>query len=173
MLPLRIGTVLLTIALASCAGGPVRSGGGGGDTTPTPTTGEARDDVERVLDDWHAAAAAADFGRYFGAFAADGVFIGTDPGERWTVNEFRDYARPHFERGRAWTCHPYDRHVALSPDVEVAWVDELLDHTSYGVLRGTAVLRRDGTAWRIVHYCMTFAIPNDVADAVVEACKGG
>src|SRR5271168_3840018 len=55
-----------------------------------------------TLDDFHAAAAAADEARYFGHFAADGVFLGTDATERWTVDAFRAYAKPHFDAGRGW-----------------------------------------------------------------------
>ena len=35
--------------------------------------------VAAVLDDWHQAASVADEARYFGHFAPNGVFIGTDP----------------------------------------------------------------------------------------------
>ncbi len=67
---------------------------------------EAVDDanaVEVVLDDFHRAASEADGEAYFGLFAAEGVFLGTDATERWTVDEFRAYAKPHFDRGRGWT----------------------------------------------------------------------
>src|SRR5271170_7515795 len=37
-----------------------------------------------VLDDWHQAAAVSDEARYFGHFAPNGVYMGTDPTERWT-----------------------------------------------------------------------------------------
>ena len=52
--------------------------------------------VAAILDDFHDAASRADGDRYFGHFAPDGVFLGTDPAERWTVTEFRKYAEPHF-----------------------------------------------------------------------------
>ena len=123
----------------------------------------ARQAVAAVLDDWHDAASKADAERYFGHFAADGVFLGTDPSERWTVEEFRAYAEPYFSAGRGWTYVPSRRHIALSPAGDVAWVDEQLDNEKYGELRGTAVLRREGDAWRIVLYSMTFLIPNDEA----------
>jgi hypothetical protein len=34
--------------------------------------------IDAVLDDWRRAAASADEARYFGHFAANGVFMGTD-----------------------------------------------------------------------------------------------
>src|SRR5690349_16554349 len=39
--------------------------------------------IGAVLDDWHAAAAAADEERYFGLMTEDSVFLGTDATERW------------------------------------------------------------------------------------------
>src|SRR4051794_41438308 len=59
--------------------------------------------VVAVLDDVHDAAAKADEARYFGHFAADGVVVGTDAGERWDVSAFRAYAHPYFANGKAWS----------------------------------------------------------------------
>ena len=39
-------------------------------------------DVATVLDDWHQAASVADEARYFGHFAPNGIFMGTDATER-------------------------------------------------------------------------------------------
>lgn len=127
--------------------------------------------VARVLDDWHAAASAADEARYFGHFTPDGIFLGTDAGERWTVEEFRAYARPHFSQGRGWTYVPHDRHVMLSNDGTLAWFDEKLKSEKYGALRGTGVLRNVGGAWKLAHYSMTFTIPNDSTSAVLKAIQ--
>ena len=83
--------------------------------------------VAKVLDDWHAAAAAADEARYFSHFSPDGVFLGTDGAERWTAPEFRRFAHPYFAKGKAWSFHAHARHVAFSPEGTVAWFDEALD----------------------------------------------
>ena len=74
-------------------------------------------DVARVLDDWHAAAAAADESRYFGHFAEGAVFLGTDATERWTVEEFRRYAHPYFAKGKAWTFRAVSRHLYLIAEI--------------------------------------------------------
>ena len=76
--------------------------------------------VSAVLDDWHSAAAAADEARYFGHFARDAVFLGTDATERWTVEEFRRYAHPHFAKGKAWSFRSVSRHVSFSADGSLA-----------------------------------------------------
>jgi hypothetical protein len=96
--------------------------------------------VSEVLDELHDAASDADFARYFGLFSADGIFLGTDATEHWTVEEFMAYARPVFDRGLGWTYVPRTRHVYLSPDRDTAWFDELLDNASLGETRGTGVL---------------------------------
>ncbi|MHC4549590.1 MAG: nuclear transport factor 2 family protein [Planctomycetota bacterium] len=129
--------------------------------------------VERVLDDFHAAAAEADEERYFAHFAPEGVFLGTDADERWTVFEFRAYAHPLFAEGRGWTYRPRDRHVTVADDGNVAWFDEMLDHASYGELRGTGVLRKVGGEWKIAQYNLTFTIPNARLPDVVEGLRGG
>src|SRR6202162_3541832 len=127
---------------------------------PTPVESSREAAVAAVLDDWHAAAAAADESRYFGHFAADAVFLGTDATERWTVAEFRRYAHPYFAKGKAWTFKAVERHVAFSPDRSVAWFDELLDTPNLGPARGSGVLLRAGDAWKIAHYDLSVPIPN-------------
>ena len=128
--------------------------------------------VDRVLDDWHAAASVADAERYFGHFASDGVFLGTDASERWTVPEFRTYADPYFSEGRGWTYVPSERHVMFSSAGDLAWFDEKLTSEKYDQLRGTGVLRRSGSDWKIVHYNMTFTVPNGIAAEVVSQIRG-
>jgi len=118
--------------------------------------------VSAVLDDWHAAAAAADEARYFGHFAEKAVFLGTDATERWTVEEFRRYAHPYFAKGKAWSFKAIERHVAFSPDGSVAWFDEKLDTPNLGPSRGSGVLVKVGGDWKIAHYDLSVPIPNDL-----------
>ena len=136
-----------------------------------PSAPPTVNDVVAVLDDWHAAAAAADETRYFGHFAPDGVFLGTDDTERWTVPEFRAYASPVFSEGRGWTYVPRDRHVSFSNDGRLAWFDEKLDNERYGRVRGTDVLRGTDEGWKVVHYSLSFPIPNDVTLRVAEILR--
>jgi len=124
--------------------------------------------VAAVLDDWHQAAAAADESRYFGLFAPDGVFMGTDATERWTVSEFHVWAKPYFDRKKAWSFKPRDRHIAFSPDGATAWFDEMLDTPNLGVCRGSGVLLRQSGEWRIAQYNLSVPIPNSIVDALVK-----
>ncbi len=121
-----------------------------------------------MLDDWHLAAANADFARYFGHLADDAVFLGTDATERWTKAEFEAYARPHFAKGKAWTFRATRRAVRFTGGGH-AWFDEDLDTLGLGPARGSGVLAvRDGR-WRIVHYNLAITVPNGRFALVREA----
>lgn len=121
--------------------------------------------VAKVLDDFHDAAAKADEKRYFAHFTPDAVFMGTDATERWTVDAFKKFAAPHFQKKSAWTFVPKDRYVVLSPRGDVAWFDEVVDSEHMGACRGTGVLRKIDGTWRIAHYNLTLPIPNDLMKA--------
>lgn len=125
--------------------------------------------VNAVLDDWHAAAAEADFDRYFNHFASDSaIFMGTDATERWTVTEFKDYAKPHFDKGDAWNFTPEKRYVYVSENGQTGWFDESLDTPNLGPARGSGVLTLQNDEWKIAHYNLSIPIPNAIADTVVK-----
>ena len=86
-----------------------------------------------MLDDWHQAASVADEARYFGHFAPQGVFMGTDATERWTVAQFREWAQPQFKRKSAWSFTRRAPGTSNSrPDGKAAWFDEMLDTPNLG-----------------------------------------
>jgi hypothetical protein len=124
--------------------------------------------VGAVLDDWHHAASAADESRYFGHFAPNGVFMGTDATERWTVAAFRVWAKPYFDKKKAWSFKPRDRHVDFSADGKTAWFDEMLDTPNLGLCRGSGVLVLLSGNWKIAQYNLSIPIPNAIADAIVK-----
>lgn len=137
-------------------------------TSPaTPGT----DEVSATLDAFHGAAAKADGETYFSLFAPNGVFIGTDKSERWPVETFKEYALPIFASGRGWTYVMTERHIDFSPDGQTAWFDELLDNEGYGTSRGSGILIRVGSEWRITQYHLTFPMPNDLAGEFTKAIK--
>jgi hypothetical protein len=130
--------------------------------------------VAAVIDRMHAAASAADGATYFAQFTSDARFIGTDAGERWSLDAFRAYAEPYFARGQGWTYVPQDRVVTIAPIACrcLAWFDERLDNASYGETRGSGVLRLTDDGWKIEQYVLSFAVPNDVARDVVTVIRG-
>lgn len=133
--------------------------------------------VSAVLDAFHTAAAKADEEAYFGLQAPNFVFLGTDATERWDKAAFRAFAHPHFAKGTGWAFTPRDRHVDFSRDGRVAWFDELLDSATYGECRGTGVLEKSESGWKITQYHLTIPMPNDLAKDFVarirEAKKPG
>lgn len=128
--------------------------------------------VAAVLDDWHLAAAQADEGRYFGHLAEGAVFLGTDPGERWTKAAFQTWAHPIFQRGKAWSFKATRRAVTLSRDGRTAWFDEDLDTPNLGPARGSGVLSRDRDRWQIQQYNLSVPIPNALMKAVRAQIEG-
>lgn len=127
--------------------------------------------IEEVLDDFHRAAADAHEERYFAHLAPGAVFLGTDATERWSREEFLQFAHPYFERGQGWTYVPRQRHVAVAESGDVAWFDEILDNENYGTCRGTGVLQLRGGRWRIEQYHLTIPLPNELARDVVEQIR--
>lgn len=123
--------------------------------------------VNAVLDNYHRAAAAGDWDNYFDLMSEDGVFLGTDAGERWPKAVFREYAGNR----SGWLYTPQERNINFTPDGNTAWFDEILESASYGTSRGTGVLIRTASGWKISQYHLTFPIPNDLARDVTDQIK--
>ncbi len=142
-------------------------------SAPRPT-GDPVAEAGAVIDRMHEAAARADGDAYFALFTPDARFIGTDATERWTLDQFRAYARPHFARGQGWTYRPHDRVATVTSDPCrcLVWFDELLDSDAYGLTRGSGVVRLTDDGWRIEQYVLSIPVPNDRARAVVGLIRG-
>ncbi len=137
------------------------------------TPGAAEADVAAVLDRLNAASTAADGATYFSLFTPDARFVGTDASEHWPLTEFRAYAEPHFARGNGWSYPVTERTITIAP-IEcrcIAWFEEKLTNANYGQTRGSGVLRLTPDGWKIEQYVLSFAIPNEKADAVVAAVR--
>lgn len=126
-----------------------------------------KEQIIRTLDAWHKAAAEANFNNYFGMMTEDAIFIGTDPTENWNFKDFKAYAKPHFDKGKAWDFKAIERHVYIDKSGELAWFDELLN-TQMKICRGSGVLVKIGKEWKIKHYVLSMTIPNDNTKEVVK-----
>ena len=100
----------------------------------------------------------------------DGVFIGTDATENWQNDDFREFSKPYFDRGKAWNFIPLERHIYFNKNKSVAWFDELLD-TQMGICRGSGVLQETETGWKIAHYVLSIAIPNENVEEITKMKK--
>lgn len=125
-------------------------------------------DIDKMLDNWHKAAADVRFDAYFSAFTTDAVYIGTDATENWKVDDFKIWAKPYFDKGSTWNFKALERNIYLSSDGKLAWFDELLD-TQMKLCRGSGVLKKENGQWKIAHYVLSMTVPNENADAVVKA----
>lgn len=128
---------------------------------------DEKEQVNKTLNAWHKAAADANAEAYFGMMAEDAIFIGTDPTEYWDKKAFQAYAKPYFDKGKAWNFKAIERHVYFDKSGKLAWFDELLD-TQMKICRGSGVLVKIGNEWKIKHYVLSMTIPNDNTNEVVK-----
>ena len=120
-----------------------------------------------VLDSLNTFAGKADFKNYFKLFAEESVFIGTDATEIWNKQEFMAYAKPHFDKGKAWNFKSIQRNISLSEDGKYAWFNELLD-TQMKICRGSGILERIGDQWKIRQYVLSMTVPNETSNEIIK-----
>ena len=123
--------------------------------------------ISKVLDDLNTFAATADYKNYFDLYAEESTFIGTDATEVWNKKEFMAWAKPFFEKGKAWNFTSLKRNITFSKDGTYAWFDEVLD-TQMKICRGSGVLEKIGGKWKIRQYVLSTTVPNEVIDEVVK-----
>lgn len=123
--------------------------------------------INAVLNSWHNSASEANFEKYFEVMDEKSVFFGTDASENWTKEEFQSFSKPHFEKGKAWSFKAFDRNIYFSKMGNVAWFDELLE-TWMGTCVGSGVLEISNGEWKIKHYVLSVAIPNDDMQEVID-----
>lgn len=113
------------------------------------------------------AAAVADAQTYFGYLADDAIYMGTDATEYWTKSEFKKWAKPWFKRKSAWTIYATGRNIYISKDKSYAWFDETLV-AGFGPARGSGILIKTESGWKIKHYNLSMTIPNEISRKVKD-----
>ncbi len=126
-----------------------------------------KQNITTVLDNWHKAAAAADYEAYFGAMSDESIFIGTDATENWDKKQFQAFSKPYFDKGKAWNFKAIERNIYFSENGKMVWFDELLS-TQMKICRGSGVLVQENGQWKIKHYVLSMTVPNDNVDEVVK-----
>ena len=129
-------------------------------------------EIDTLLTKWHHAAAVADAKTYFGYLAEDAIFLGTDAKERWTKDEFQKWAEPYFKKKSAWNIYATKRNIYLSDDKTYAWFDEVLV-AGFGPARGSGILIKTETGWKIKHYNLAMTIPNEIVLKVKKLVEKG
>ena len=124
----------------------------------------AQEKLDVLLNGLHQDAHEGNYETYFERYTSDAVFLGTDKTERWTIQEFKEYAKPAFADGHGWTYEVVERNWEGSGDTR--WFDEILFNEKYGHCRGTGVVELINGEWKVAHYSLTLLIPNDIAAEV-------
>ena len=132
-----------------------------------PDTAKYEKQISAMLDSFNVAAAKADFNKYFGYYTGDAIFTGTDATERWDKKAFMAWAKPIFDKGRAWNFTALERHIYFNKDGNLAWFDELLN-TQMKICRGSGVVVKQGNDWKVQQYILSAMIPNDQLDSVIK-----
>lgn len=132
------------------------------------STSQSTDHIHKMLDAWHNAAAEANYEAYFNRMTVDGVFIGTDATENWQNEAFRNFSKPYFDKGKAWTFNAIERNIYIDNDSEhLAWFDELLN-TQMGICRGSGIVKKENNKWKVAHYVLSIAVPNENVSELTE-----
>lgn len=131
---------------------------------------DAKQAIDTLLDKWHLAAANADFDAYFDKMTNEGVFIGTDATENWQNEAFKTFSKPYFDRGKVWSFTAVERNIYVNESEDFAWFDELLD-TQMKLCRGSGVVKKENGQWKITHYVLSIAVPNENVAELIQLKK--
>ena len=127
--------------------------------------------INKVLDQFHQAAANANAQVYLNSLTDDAIFLGTDASERWTKQQFTAFVLPYFDQGKGWLYVAKDRNINILKQNSVAFFDEVLENSKYGYCRGSGVLIQTKQGWKISQYSLSILVPNGVAVQITEKIK--
>ena len=92
--------------------------------------------INNILDNWHKDASNTNFENYFNAMAEESVFIGTDATENWNKKEFMAFAKPFFDKGKAWNIL-----ILVILSVPLLYFELFLMKSSYYLTAGISLLK--------------------------------
>jgi hypothetical protein len=127
--------------------------------------------IASTLDQFHQAAGEANAKDYLNLLTDNAVFLGTDSNERWTKKQFTAFVLPYFDKGSGWLYLVQKRHISLLDNNSIAFFDETLENSNYGICRGSGVLIKTAKGWKISQYNLSLMVPNGIAKKVVEEIK--
>ncbi len=125
------------------------------------------EELNNLLNEWHLAATNANANGFFEFMHSDCIYIGTDETERWTKDEFVKFAKPYFDKGKAWDFKPIERAIYFSKNKKFAWFNETLS-TWMGICRSSGVLEKYGKKWKLKHYHLSVTIQNEKIKEFIE-----
>lgn len=159
-------TILLTIisstVIFSCNQKPEKQ------TAPSATEiAESKKQIAAMLDSFNVAAANADYTRYFNFYTEDATFNGTDATENWDKAAFMAWSKPFFDKKKAWSFTSIKRNIYFGKYPDIAWFEELLN-TQMKICRGSGVVVKQGSEWKVQQYVLSTSIPNTKLDSVIS-----
>ncbi len=118
-----------------------------------------------MLRDFHLARPESDGERFFDYFTPEAVVLLTDRSERLTMARLRAFLGLYQAQGhQSPTLTPVERHVHLSPEKNMAWLEERIEEQHLGQMRATGVLRRVDGTWKIAHFNLVILVPPELAE---------
>ncbi len=126
--------------------------------------------LDQQIDNWHVAAAQANFETYFALTTSNFVFLGTAPGERWSKAEFMAFSKPYFDKGKAWDFKPSNRNWQFACEGTIAYFDEDLATWMEGC-RGSGICVLENGEWKLAYYNLTVLIENEKIKSFIQLRK--
>lgn len=131
---------------------------------------DVKEQVNQLLNQWHRDVATFDYAAYFDKMSEDAIFVGTDASEVWSKREFQEFSKPYFDKKETWDFKPITRNIYFKESEKIAWFDETLE-TWMGICRGSGVVIYEEENWKIKHYVLSVAIPNESIKEVISVKK--
>lgn len=126
--------------------------------------------INQLIDKWHKDVANYNLNDYFELMDSTFIFLGTAPNERWTKKEFFTFCKPYFDKQSTWNFTPLKRTVYFNDDYTTAWFEEELQ-TWMESCRGSGVLLKRKTGWKLAHYNLTVLIENEKIKKFIKLRK--
>ena len=118
-------------------------------------------EMDKLIDQWHQAAAVGDSATFFGLMTKDAIYLGTDEKERWDRTSMGRDLGKYFNGKKAWNFIPYNRKYIALEDKKSILFDECL-RTWMGPCKATGKLTKVKGRWLISYYNLSVAVSNDV-----------
>ena len=123
--------------------------------------------LQNLINDWHKDAAIGDLESFFEKMDKNAIYLGTDASEKWTTDELKEFCKIHFADGNGWDFKPIKREIYFNEKMDFAWFDEQLN-TWMGVCMSSGVLIKTNDGWKIKHYQLSMAVPNDIVNDFIK-----
>jgi len=124
----------------------------------------------KFIDTWHLNASEAKFDEYFNAISENGIYIGTDPQEYWTKQEYREWVSKTLKPNNGFHFEIIDRNIFFNDEEDIAWFNEKLK-TDMGVCHATGIATNTRSGWKINYYQLSVTVPNDLLKPFLELKK--